>query len=90
MPEEGEGRGAAGDGWEPGGALRGALGGLPLSPGSAQDEHLARLRPLLEGALESLGRRGGLSRDERATQEALRALLDASKAAEDRAARAGM
>ena len=90
MPEEGEDRGAAGGGWELGGALRGALGGLPLSSGPAQDEHLARLRPLLEGELGNLGRRGGLSREERATQVALRALLDASKAAEDRAARAGV
>lgn len=95
MPEEGEGLGAAGGGggWEPGGALREALGGLPLSPGPARDEHLARLRPLLEGALGELGRMGrgggGLSREERATEEALRALLVASKASEDRAPRTG-
>ena len=69
-----------------------ALAQMPLMPGPAQDGHLARLRPLLEGALGelgSLGRRRGLSREERATQEALRALLAASKASEDRAARAG-
>ena len=83
---------AGGGGWRLGEALREALGGLPLSPGPAWDEHLARLGPLLEGALGelgSLGRRRGPSREERATQEALRALLAASKASEDRAARAG-
>ena len=84
MPDEREGLGATG-------ALREALGGLPLLPGPARDEHLARLRPLLEGALGELGRLGrrggGLSRGERATEEALGKVLAASKAAEDRATR---
>jgi hypothetical protein len=77
-------------GWEPGGALREALGGLPLSPGPDRDEHLAQLRPLLEGALGELGRlgrRGGLSREERAMEEALGKILAASKAPEERAPR---
>jgi hypothetical protein len=78
--------------WEPGGALRKALGGMPLLPGPYLNEHLARLRPLLEETLEELrrpGRREGLSRQERATEEALRALLAASKASEGRPPRAG-
>ena len=78
--------------WEPGGAIREALGGMPLSPGPYLDEHLARLGPLLEEALEELRRprrRGGLSRQERATEEALRALLAASKAPEGRTPRTG-
>ena len=78
MPEEGEGLGAGGGSREPGGDLREALGGLPLSPGPAQDEHLARLRPLLErelGELGRLGRRRGLSERERTRAEALGILL---------------
>ena len=80
------------DGWEPGASPRQAPGGLPLSPGPGRDGHLAGLVPHLEGALGELGRlgrRGRLSREERATEEALRALLVASKASEDRAPRAG-
>lgn len=79
-------------GWEPSGALREAIGGLPLSPGTDRGEHLAQLRPLLEEALGELGRlgqRGGLSREERAMEEALGKILAASKAPEDRATRAG-
>ena len=78
--------------WEPGGALREFLEGMPLQPGPKWDDHLARLRPLLEGALEELrrpGRRRGLYREERATEEALRTLLAASKASESRSPRVG-
>lgn len=58
---------------------------MPLSPGPAQDGHLARLGPLLEGALgelERLERGRGLSPDERARAEALGELLAASGANE--------
>lgn len=71
--------------WEPGGALREALEGLPLRPGTGRDEHLAELRPHLEEALGTLGRleqRRGLSRDERVGKEALEELLAASARAE--------
>ena len=64
--------------------MREALGGMPLSPGPDRDARLARLGPLVEEALGELGRlerRGGLSRNERAMQEALGELLGASRAA---------
>jgi hypothetical protein len=70
--------------WEPGGALREALGGLPLVAGPGRDADLAELKPHLEEALEELGRlerRRGLSDEERVTEEALRVLLAAAKEA---------
>ncbi len=72
------------DEWEPGGALREALGGLPLLPGGGRDEHLAGLRPHLEEALEELGRlerQRGLFDGERVMEDALRMLLAAAKEA---------
>jgi hypothetical protein len=73
------------DEWEPGGALREALVGLPLvaGPGRGADlaGHLAGLRPLAEEALGALGlleRRRGLSDAERTRAEALRRLLAAA------------
>ena len=66
--------------WEPGGALREALGGLPLRPPEGWDGHLAGLRPHAEEALGELGRlerRRGLSEGERARANALRELLAA-------------
>ena len=71
--------------WEPGEALREALGGMPLLPGPDRDGHLARLGPLLEGALGELGRlerRRGLFPEERVGKEALEKLLAASAGAE--------
>jgi hypothetical protein len=71
--------------WEPGGALRRALEGLPLRAGPSRDAdlvgHLARLRPHAEEALGTLGlleRRRGLSDAERTRAEALRRLLAAA------------
>ena len=98
MPNEGEdanpralgGAGGSqeghGEGWEPAGALREALGRLPLRPlaGPGDDPaghlagHLLGLRPHAEEALGALGRleRGrGLSDAERARAAALRRLL---------------
>ena len=72
------------DEWEPGGALREALEGLPLRPGQVRDGHLAGLVPHLEGALGELGhleRQRGLSDGERLTEEALRVLLAAAEGA---------
>lgn len=72
------------DKWEPGGALREALEGLPLRPGTGRDEHLQVLVPHLEGALGELGRLKryrGLSDGERVMEEALRGLLAAAKEA---------
>ena len=71
------------DGWEPDGALREALEGMPLRPGPVQDGHLARLGPLAEEALGELGRlerQRGLSEGELARKEALGGLLAASRA----------
>ena len=42
--------------WAPGEALGEALGRMPLSLGSDQDGHLARLRPHLEETLGELRR----------------------------------
>ena len=71
--------------WEPGGALREALEGLPLGAGPDRGadlaEHLARLRPHAEEALGALGfleRRRDLSDAERTRAEALRRLLAAA------------
>jgi len=75
-------RNAYEDEWEPGGALREALEGLPLRPGTGQDGHLAGLGPHLEEALGELGRlerRRGLSDGERVSAEALRDLLAAAR-----------
>jgi hypothetical protein len=68
--------------WEPGGALREALEGLPLRPGTGRDAHLAGLGPHLEEALGELGRlerQRGLSDGERVVEEALRVLLAAAR-----------
>jgi hypothetical protein len=70
------------DEWEPGGALRGALEGLPLLPGRGREDHLAGLRPHLERALGELGRLErcrGLSDAERVAEGALRVLLAAAR-----------
>jgi hypothetical protein len=71
--------------WEPDGALREALEGLPLVAGPGRDAdlagHLAGLRPHAEEALGALGlleRRRGLSDAERTREEALRRLLAAA------------
>lgn len=73
------------DEWEPGGALKEALEGLPLRAGSGRDAdlagHLAGLGPHAEEALGALGlleRRRGLSDAERTRAEALRRLLAAA------------
>ncbi len=73
------------DEWEPGGALREALVGLPLGAGPSRGAdlagHLARLRPHAEealGALALLERRRGLSDAERTRAEALGRLLAAA------------
>ena len=74
------------EGWEPAGALREALGRLPLRPvaGPGDDPaghlagHLLGLRPHAEEALGALGRlerERGLSDAERARAAALRRLL---------------
>ena len=71
------------DEWELGEDLREALEAMPLSPGPAWDEHLARLGPLVEEALGDLGRLGrrrGLSDRELARKEALEGLLAADRA----------
>ena len=71
------------DGWEPDGALREALEGMPLRPGPVQDRHLARLGPLVEEALGELGhleRERGLSDGELARKEALGEPLAAARA----------
>lgn len=75
--------------WEPVGALREALEGLPLGAEPSRDAdlagHLSRLRPHAEEALGALGlleRRRGLSDAERTRAEALRRLLAAAGAVE--------
>ena len=71
------------DEWDLGEALRETVEGMPLWPGPARDEHLARLGPLVEGALEELGRlerERGLSDGELSRKEALEELLDAARA----------
>ena len=90
MPEEGEGanpREGRGQEWEPAGALREALGRLPLRPLTGDDlaGHLLGLGPHAEEALETLGRMergGGLSDAERARAAALRRLLALAEGAE--------
>jgi hypothetical protein len=64
--------------WEPSGALRSALEGMPLSPGMDRSTDLGRLEPHLEEAratLERLERRRGLSVREKTRAGALRMLL---------------
>lgn len=72
--------------WQPGGALREALGGMPLWPQTGRVDDPARvlaelsagLRPHVEEALGELGaleRRRGLSELERLRAEALGMLL---------------
>ena len=71
------------DEWDLGEALRKTLEWMPLWPGPARDKHLARLGPLVEGALGDLGRlerSRGLSDGELARKEALEGLLVATRA----------
>ena len=65
--------------WEPSGALRSALEGMPLPPGMDRSTDLGRLEHHLEealGALERLERRRGLSVREKARAGALRMLME--------------
>lgn len=71
--------------WQPGAALVGALGGMPLRPRTSPVGDLAGLKPLLEGALgelRRLERLRGLSREEKTRREALEALVAAVERAE--------
>ena len=71
------------DEWDLGEALKRALECMPLWPGPARDKHLARLGPLVEGALgelEHLQRERDLSDGELARKEALEGLLVATRA----------
>jgi hypothetical protein len=64
--------------WEPSGALRSALEGMPLPPGMDPSTDLGRLEPHLEealGTLERLERRRGLSVREKTRAGALGMLL---------------
>jgi hypothetical protein len=64
--------------WEPSGALTSVLEQMPLLPQTRQNEDLARLKPHLEEALqtlERLERRRGLSDREKVRGGALRMLL---------------
>jgi hypothetical protein len=64
--------------WEPSGALRSVLRGMSLLPGTDRNRDLARLKPHLEEALETLERlerRRGLSHREKMRGGALRMLL---------------
>ena len=68
--------------WEPSGALTSALQELPLLAQTRQNEDLARLKPYLEEALETLERlerRRGLSDREKMREGALRMLLTSIK-----------
>jgi hypothetical protein len=64
--------------WEPGDALRHALGGTPSSTGTDRDGHLAGLEPHLREALmtlEDIERRRGLSEREKTRVGVLGMLL---------------
>ena len=64
--------------WEPSGALTSALRGVSLLPGTGRNMDLARLKPHLEEALETLERlerRRDLSDREKMRGGALRMLL---------------
>jgi hypothetical protein len=64
--------------WEPSGALRRALQGMPLPPGMERSTDPGRLEPHLQEALGTLGRlerRRGLSVREKTRAGALRMLL---------------
>ncbi len=64
--------------WEPSGALTSALEEMSLLPGTDRNRDLARLKPHLEEALETLERlerRRGLSDREKMRGGALRMLL---------------
>ncbi len=64
--------------WEPSGALTSALEQMPLLAQTRQNEDLARLKPYLEEALQTLERleqRRGLSEREKMRGGALRMLL---------------
>jgi hypothetical protein len=68
--------------WEPSGALKSALEQMPLLAQTPQSEDLARLKPHLEEALETLERleqKRGLSNREKMRGEALRMLLTSIK-----------
>jgi hypothetical protein len=72
--------------WEPGAALVGALGGLPLQFGAGHSENLVELRSHLEGALgelKHLERRRILSEREKTRREALGTLLASIGRAEE-------
>jgi hypothetical protein len=64
--------------WEPSGALTSALEQMPLLAQTSRNEDLARLKPYLEEALQTLERleqKGGLSDREKMRGGALRMLL---------------
>ena len=64
--------------WEPSGTLTSVLREMSLLPGTDQNRDLARLKPYLEEALETLERlerRRGLSDREKVRGGALRMLL---------------
>jgi hypothetical protein len=70
--------------WEPSGALTSALQEMPLPAQTPRNEDLARLKPHLEEALQTLQRlerRRGLSDREKMRGEALRMLLTSIKQA---------
>jgi hypothetical protein len=65
--------------WEPSEALRSALQGMSLVPGTEKDRNLARLEPHVEEALstlELLERQRSLSEREKTRAGALRMLME--------------
>jgi hypothetical protein len=65
--------------WEPSGALRSALQGMSLVPGTEKDRNLARLEPHVEEALSSLElleRQRSLSEREKTRAGALGMLME--------------